>query len=192
MRLEVLHVAQGVDADAAADDPDDERHEQRKGVEVEPFGHRDAVREGELEHQRAHHLHGGQHARPHVPVTDAVVQDGRGHQHAHGRADVVRHGRVELERHPRRAHVGDHQPDGRHADDGRRDADNRLSRLVVANGQQDGRNNQREKDQKPEHSHVVSPFAKSLLIIRWKSKPYNKSDLRRLLTATLAKMGRHA
>ena len=45
VRLEVFHVTESVHADAGADDADDERHEQRQRVEVQPFGHEDVVGE---------------------------------------------------------------------------------------------------------------------------------------------------
>ena len=102
--------------------------------------------EAELEHERPRHLDHGEHAGEHVLVADAVVQDGRRHEHAHRRAGVVDEGRFEVERYPGSPQVGGHQPDGGQADDERRGAHNRASRPVVAHDQKHGGNDQREKD----------------------------------------------
>ena len=109
VRLEVFHVTESVHADAGADDADDKRHEQRQRVEVQPFGHEDVVGETELEHKRADHLDGCEHASPQVLVLNAEVQDGGSDEHADGHADVVDHRGVEIIRYPRSSQIG-HEP----------------------------------------------------------------------------------
>ena len=159
--LEVLHVAEGVHADARADDADDERHEQRQRVEVEPLRDGQAVGERELEHERARHLDGGEHAGRHVLMTDAEEEDGRGDEHAHDHADVVDRGRVEIEGDPRGAQVGDDQPYRSDPDDERRGHDDGVSHAVVAHREQHARHDEREEDQKAEQSHGASSFVLS-------------------------------
>ena len=86
MSLKILHIAQSVDADAAADDADDERSDQRKAIQVQPILHFDAMGDEHVEHQRAHNLHHGKHACQYVLVLHAEAQDDRGDDQADERA----------------------------------------------------------------------------------------------------------
>ena len=86
VRLEIFHIAKGVDADAAADDADDERGHQREAVQVQTILHFHAMGDEHVEHQRAHDLHNGKHACQHVLILHAKAQDHCGDDQADQRA----------------------------------------------------------------------------------------------------------
>lgn len=77
MGLEILHVAQSVDADAASHHADDEGHQQRERVEVQAVGHLDAVGEHELQDERTDYLHAREHGGPQVLVAHGEPHDDR-------------------------------------------------------------------------------------------------------------------
>ena len=68
MSLEVFHVPERVNADPRADDADDERHDQGKGVEIQPVGHIDLGGEHELERKREQELDDGEDGGQDVAV----------------------------------------------------------------------------------------------------------------------------
>ena len=75
VRLEILHVTQSVNADAAADDADDERGDQREAVQVQAILHFDPMRHEHVEHHGTDDLHNGKHACQNVLVLHAETQD---------------------------------------------------------------------------------------------------------------------
>ena len=174
--LEVLHVAQGVHADAAAHHADDERHEQRERVEVERLGHGHAVGEPELEDEGADELDGRQHARPNVLVADAIVQDGRRHKHAHRKADVVDHRRVELEGHIARSQVRRNQPYGNQGYDRSRTAGQYFAHPLRSRKEHRDRHCKRKRDEKQKHFHKAS-----LLLPNASARPLRRSAKRACL-----------
>ena len=89
MRLEILHVAERVDADRGADDADDEHHEQRQLVVVQRSGDLDAVSEVQLEDERADQLHDGEDDREGVFVLRAEADHRDGDDDADDRAYAV-------------------------------------------------------------------------------------------------------
>jgi hypothetical protein len=93
VRLEVLHVAQGIHADQAADNADGEHHDHAHIVQVERRGGDDlgrGQRHGS-EGNRTHQLHHAEHTGKRVPIFERVVQDDGAQNYVDDGADDREH-----------------------------------------------------------------------------------------------------
>ena len=158
MLLEVLHVAERVDADAAADDADDKGHEQGKRVEVEAVLHFDALRDDEVEDKRPCNLDDGEYASERIFVLHAEVQNDGRDEHADNGACDIRSLRRELDLQPRRSEVCQNQPDRADPDDDACRAHDHAPRHFTAHREQNCRDKCREQDKEPDECHAASPF----------------------------------
>ena len=93
VRLEVLHVAQGIHADQAAGNADGEHHDHAHIVQVERRGGDDlgrGQRHGS-EGNRTHQLHHAEHTGKRVPIFERVVQDDGAQNYVDDGADDREH-----------------------------------------------------------------------------------------------------
>ena len=157
MSLEILHVSECVHADARADDADDERHEQRKGVEVQPVDHLDLRREHELEHEGEQDLNDGEHRRDNVAILESEGEDDRGDHAAHAQADQI--DCVGLKRYERHRSPEVQQGDGDRCkrDHTRSRVDDHVPRCILSHHEKQCGNYQRKHDEENDHFHHCPP-----------------------------------
>ena len=87
--VEIVHVADGVHADARADDADDQRHDERERIKVKRFIACKAVREAELVEQGSRKLDNRQNNSGDVLVFDAKADDDNADNDAYGQTCVI-------------------------------------------------------------------------------------------------------
>ena len=91
--LEVLHIAQGVHADKAADNADGKHHDHTHVIQVERRC-RDGFGRGQrhsCKGERAHQLHHAEHTGKRVPIFERVVQDDGAQNYVDDGADDREH-----------------------------------------------------------------------------------------------------
>ena len=148
MGLEIDHVSEGVHADAAADDADDERHDDRQRINVETGRLMHSMSKTELVHERPYHLHYCKSGGKLVLVLDAKRNDDGGDSNAYCRANIIDNGRRELEKPMRRSEVLHREQYRSYSYDRSRYAHDDVSWPVSFDQQQQCRNNQRKDDKK--------------------------------------------
>ena len=148
MGLEIDHVSEGVHADAAADDADDERHDDRQRINVETGRLMHSMSKTELVHERPYHLYYCKSGGKLVLVLDAKRNDDGGDSNAYCRANIIDNGRRELEKPMRRSEVLHREQYRSYSYDRSRYAHDDVSWPVSFDQQQQCRNNQRKDDKK--------------------------------------------
>ena len=145
-KVEIVHIADGVHTDSRSDDADDQRHDERKRIEVQRLVAGEIMGEAEFKDQSAHKLDNCQDNRGNVLVLHAEADDRDADNRADGQARIVDDRRLERVVRAGRSDVRCHQGNGRNSDNRRANAYDNVARLRLANHHQQSRNNQREQD----------------------------------------------
>ena len=157
--LEVHHVAKRINADPAADDADDQRHDDRQRIDVEARHDMRVMGEAELEDHVACDLYRCQGDDEVVLVFHAEPDDHTGERNAHRATDVVDDLRRELEPVPRRPQVL-HGQRNRPGSYGKcRYGDDNVTRAIGPHEQQQAGNHQGKQYKKRYELHCKLPFS---------------------------------